>query len=255
MTEQFCVVGSPISHSKSPVIHNACFRFLARDAFYFASEVTHLSRFLAEREDIAGLSVTMPLKEQAFEISTTLDPVALATGNVNTLIKAPGGWQGFNTDVFGLTQATSELSFKTLAILGTGSSARSALVAFSNHESVIWGRNRASSETLAAEHGAISVPLEDALSCDLVISTLPKGALRQIGATDSIYPGTLMDISYSNESNGALKFSGGQISGLDMLAWQALMQQRIFAGRKPSEAFENESKMLEVIMSALNMTK
>ena len=253
--EQYAVLGSPISHSKSPLIHNACFKVLPKNAIYTAHDVNNLGEFLSKHDQLLGVSITMPLKEQAFQLAIRHDGASQRTQSCNTLMRTETGWSGYNTDVFGLRQAAGLHTTSTVAILGTGASARSALVAFENSETAIWGRNEAKSLELAAEFGATSATFEDALQAEFVVSTLPGTTLRELLPTLSTFPGTILDISYVKEQSPHVQFAGGQVSGLEMLIWQALMQQRIFAGRKPSEAFENESKMLEVIMSALNMTK
>ncbi|MDG2496932.1 MAG: hypothetical protein P8M68_01965 [Aquiluna sp.] len=255
MSDQFAVLGSPISHSKSPVIHDVCFRMLARDAVYGAFQVSELGVFLADNPQFKGLSITMPLKEQAFLISESHDAMAKLTQNCNTLVRTPSGWSGYNTDVFGLRQAANGRRFDRVSVLGSGSSARSALAAFQDKETLVWGRNSERVLGLASQFQAISVSLEEALNADLVVSTLPAGVLTELIQNSSNFPGILFDISYAKSEGSDPRFAGGAISGLDMLVWQAIMQQRIFAGREPTDAFPNEAKMLEVITTALNMAK
>lgn len=255
MTDQFAVVGSPISHSKSPLIHQACFEFLAKDASYNAHDVTDLAAFLSEHVSLRGLSVTMPLKTQAYQLAEDHDVTAIRTQNCNTLFRTQSGWSGFNTDVFGLQQAAGSHAAGTVSILGTGASARSALVAFESSRTAIWGRNPAKSSDLATEFGVENVALERALSADLVVSTLPGAVLEDLVPVDKVFSGTLLDISYVNADSSNLEFAGGRIPGIEMLIWQALMQQRIFAGNEPQQPLEHESKMLEVVRSALNMAK
>lgn len=255
MTEQFVVVGSPISHSKSPLIHNACFAFLSRDASYVAQDVIDLSGFLAENSQLRGLSVTMPLKEQAYQLAQHHDEASRRTRSCNTLIRRQTGWMGYNTDVFGLRQASRSIAATTVSVLGTGASARSALVAFEDCKIAIWGRNQSKSLELAAEFGGISVGLEEALNAELVVSTLPGAVLRELMPTGSTFAGKLFDISYVNSDSPSPQFPNGQIPGLEMLIWQAVMQQRVFAGNDPQHPLEDETKLLEVIRVALNVAK
>ena len=88
MTRQFAVLGSPIEHSKSPQIHRFVFEAVGIDAEYGRFEVSaDLKSFLKAHEDFSGFSLTMPLKEQAFEIAENLDSDAQATEAVNTLLR------------------------------------------------------------------------------------------------------------------------------------------------------------------------
>ena len=96
------VIGSPISHSKSPAIHAAAYRVLKLDWSYSAIEIEQgqLAGFLDGLDDTwLGLSVTAPLKEEASEFAA--GSLERALGSANTLVRTPSGWQAFNTDVFG----------------------------------------------------------------------------------------------------------------------------------------------------------
>jgi shikimate dehydrogenase len=255
MTKKYAVIGSPISHSKSPTIHGVIFKQLGIAAEYSSYEVSDLMEFLKPRNDIAGLSVTMPLKSQAFELATELDFWAQRTGVVNTLVRTDNGWSGFNTDVFGLRQAANSATFQTVAVLGTGATARSALVAFQDSDLMLWGRNESSSSKLAAEFDFRSVQFEEALSADLVVSTLPGEALLELISKGSEHPGTLLSAAYSSGSDLAAVHFQRFVSGLDMLIWQAVGQQRIFSGLGPSAPIKDEDNLIEVIKRALDMTK
>ncbi|MDG2479224.1 MAG: hypothetical protein P8M24_04980, partial [Aquiluna sp.] len=89
--------------------------------------------------------------------------------------------------------------------------------------------------------------------CDLVISTLPTGALSEILVGQPSFSGTLLDVAYSNKL-GTEHFAES-ISGLDMLIWQAVGQQRIFNGEGPETPLEDEAKLVETIRATLSMTK
>ena len=97
MTNHYAVLGSPISHSKSPLIHSTIFNHLNTDADYTSHDVIDLAGFLESNRGLSGLSVTMPLKDQAFAIANDLDFWAQRTESVNTLKKTEAGWAGCNT--------------------------------------------------------------------------------------------------------------------------------------------------------------
>lgn len=251
MTEKFAVLGAPISHSKSPELHLAAFKILGRQATYERVEIAaglkqHVAGLGA---DWKGLSLTMPLKSEALDTANYLDPLAIASLSCNTLVRDGESWLGYNTDIFGLRKASGEHLGGTISILGTGATARSSLLAFEDHEPIIWGRDSDKAVALSAAHGGRYASLEEALAADLVVSTLPKGALEDV-ATSS-YPGVLLDVTYSNKGNRP-NFKS-YISGLEMLLWQAVAQQRLFAGHQMAEALEGETAVVRAMRLAIGM--
>jgi shikimate dehydrogenase len=257
------VLGSPIWHSKSPLIHQAAFASLGVDSEYGSFDVSSaLEGFLATKSiDYRGFSVTMPLKEEALNLAERVDSVAIASGAANTLIRTDTGWDAYNTDVFGIQMALAGRKFRTVAILGTGATARSAIVAMQELEKtvVIWGRNSASIKQLTAEYEINSEPLlHKAVQADLVISTLPPRALDEL--LDSLVAkpsGLLLDVAYDPWPSKAAGLWGPDktVSGLEMLIWQAVGQQRLFARNDLSEALPGEKELLSAIRSALDMAK
>jgi shikimate dehydrogenase len=137
------VLGHPIKHSISPAMHNAALTELARreprfrDWEYFrfdvhpddlprALELLHAKRFL-------GVNLTVPHKIIAFDRVTGIDPAARPVGAVNTLRWSEQGWQGFNTDGYGLAAAIRgsfgrDLAGASVILLGAGGAARGAAV-------------------------------------------------------------------------------------------------------------------------------
>lgn len=127
------VLGSPIEHSKSPIIHDAAYAAMGLDWDYgrYRVEASELSDFLKLRDGSwRGFSLTMPLKEIGFEISIPSCPVASETGVVNTLLHTDAGWEGYNTDSFGIQKAVkshTDASFENITVLGSGATAKSAI--------------------------------------------------------------------------------------------------------------------------------
>jgi shikimate dehydrogenase len=257
------VLGSPISHSKSPVIHSAAFASLGLDAEYGSFEVSSaLEEFLAAKSiDYQGFSVTMPLKEEALNLAERVDSVAIASGAANTLIRTDTGWDAYNTDVFGIQMALASKKFRSVAILGTGATARSAIVAMQELDKsvVIWGRNSAAIKQLTAEYEIRTEPLlHKAVQADLVISTLPPRGLDEHLDSVVIKPrGLLLDVAYDPWPSRAAGLWGPErtVSGLEMLIWQAVGQQRLFAGNDLFETLPDEKELLLAIRSALDMAK
>lgn len=175
LNERLAVLGSPISHSKSPRIHVAAYERLALDWGYEAieCEADGLAAFLGSRDARwRGFSVTMPLKEEARRLSTVLDPVAEESGVVNTLLRiasdASGAprWAGFNTDVAGLAAAISKagLDVSSTVVIGSGATAISAILAVrrlgAGHVEIV-ARNAEAIGDLVARFGESGEPGDD----------------------------------------------------------------------------------------------
>lgn len=249
MTKKFAVLGSPIAHSKSPLIHNFIFGETGFDATYERFEVNNLAEFLAEHPELDGLSLTMPLKEQAFELALSLDANAEASGGVNTLLRSGSDWLGFNTDVQGIANAVG-FSPEAVAVIGSGATARSALLALPDARKLIYARNTVTAAQLANQFGAEVVDFDSAIGAELVISTITEGAFPELLGTKTI-AGTLLDCVYTNPELPAGKY----ISGLSMLVHQAIIQQRIFQFGDPEKALNNEPELVSGVMAELDMAK
>jgi shikimate dehydrogenase len=215
------VLGQPIAHSLSPVLHDAGYRALGlQDWRYAAHELgaAELPGWVAGLDETwRGLSLTMPLKEVAFEVATTVSDTARQTGAINTLVRrADLGWDAHNTDVPGLVESVR---------LAVRSQVRPETVA------------------LAADLGLTVevLPLEEwALTpVRLYVSTLPPQASASTGAslgeTGSRFNGaTLLDVVYAGWptplARDAAAVGMTTIGGLDMLVHQAAEQFRLFTG-------------------------
>jgi shikimate dehydrogenase len=137
------VIGHPITHSLSPVMHNAALAEMAHAQPEFASwryyrfEVPPRELLrgldLLHQHGFHGLNLTVPHKVIALQRVTELDPQIAPVGAVNTLLRTPSGWRGYNTDGHGLATAVREelgvmLAGAHVILLGAGGAARSAAV-------------------------------------------------------------------------------------------------------------------------------
>lgn len=136
MTWRAGVVGSPIAHSMSPVLHRAAYAALGLQGWSFHRDQVargELSAYLDQLPaDWVGLAVTMPLKEEALALATDAGEEASLVGGANTLLRRDGGWRAENTDIHGLEQALRGAglgSVEEAAVIGSGATARSALLA------------------------------------------------------------------------------------------------------------------------------
>ncbi len=146
------VIGDPVLHSKSPVIHGAMLAALGLDVPYTAQVVRRgeLPRYLAWARDngVAGFNATMPHKEDLPPLLGGIDPAAKAVGAVNTVCLREGKWLGFNTDGAGAVAAIKngleiDPAGMTVALLGAGGAAKAVALALSQAGAErVWVCNR-----------------------------------------------------------------------------------------------------------------
>jgi shikimate dehydrogenase len=167
-----CIIGHPVAHSRSPLIHNHWLQLYGIDGEYLREDVppgmieTFLRAF--PESGYVGGNVTVPHKEAAFAAATVRDPVAEALGAVNTLWHEGGTLYGANTDVHGFLANLDESApgwhevSKTALVLGAGGSARAALYGLRERgfgNILIANRTFARAEHLAAHFGRPVVPI------------------------------------------------------------------------------------------------
>lgn len=270
MTTELCVVGSPIQHSLSPVIHSAAYSFLGLDFSYDKQELVKggLSKVLSDGP-FSGVSVTMPLKYEAFDCASGVDELAGQTGVVNTLVKQPLGWFGYNTDVSGFVKCFRQLDgIEAITMLGSGATARSAGLAisqaFPTSKVMVVGRNSGSVDGVVSLLSGFGLETSsagsswDALSnSDLVISTVPGGAFAelwgQVGSAKDAPRGVLFDVAYDPwPSTAAASWGPNSISGLELLIWQAVEQVKIFSQSFGGSVAVGDDELYKVMKAAIH---
>lgn len=265
------VLGHPVAHSLSPVLHRTAYQALGLDAWRYGLhdvDEPDLPGFLSGLgAEWAGLSLTMPLKQAALRCVDVVQPLADAVGAVNTIIFQPGGLRvGANTDVYGLVQALKEASPQPATggrsrgvIIGGGATAASAIAALGElgiHRPVVLVRSLGRAGTVLRAAATMGVEPElVALGTDraggllrdaeIVISTVPGGAsadLAPLVAATALDPAqALIDVVYEGWPTPLPTqwlASGGSVApGYLMLLHQACEQVRLFTGRPaPVEA-------------------
>ena len=254
---RFAVVGAPVDHSLSPVLHTAAYRALGvEDVRYERHEVRagELEEFLADGpgRGLQGLSVTMPGKPEAHALAEEHDEISRRLGVSNTLLRrADGGWRAENHDVHGIAQTLREHGAQAPAtggVLGSGATALSALAALLSlgaRTVLLTARSPEKLgplQELAGEVGArtILVPWtahHEVLEADAVVSALALAGARDVaprwearGAERLPRPGVLLDVLYDPwpaPVAAVVRRAGGEVAdGLEMLAHQADMQVR-----------------------------
>ena len=254
------VLGKPIGHSLSPVIHNAGFAAAGLPHWsYVAIECAEaeLAALLGGLgPEWAGLSLTMPLKQEALRLAAAASPVARATGAANTLVhRDDGGWFADNTDAAGMVRVLRAAGLggsgsPSVTVLGGGGTARAALAAAGQLGAVevtVVTRRAAAREELIPAAEALGVKIAGAewaaaarsFDADAVISTVPKGAADHLAGQVTWRPGSvLFDAIYdpwpTPLAAAAVAAGVPVVSGLDLLLAQALSQFEQFTGVTPA---------------------
>ena len=244
------VLGSPIAHSKSPLLHRAAYAALGLDWSYDAVDVAQdaLPEFLAScGTEWVGLSLTMPLKTVVLPHLSQVSHTAAIVRAANTVIFSPSGLIGDNTDVPGMVRALREvapdLAADRATIIGGGATARSALAALArlgaSHIAVVV-RRAGAADDLRDVAEALGVTLTEVLmdsdlgevlTAPIVISTVPGGAADGVVSYVPAVGGVLLDVAYSPWPTGfAAAWNGPVAGGLDLLLWQAVGQVELMTG-------------------------
>lgn len=258
------VIGSPIEHSLSPVIHRAAWAQIGIDGWEYRrleQDADSLPRFIGGLGgDCAGLSVTMPCKQAVMPLLDAIDPLASAVGAVNTVVPSSGVLAGFNTDVTGISSAIrracsqADRALPTSAVvLGARATASSALAALGELgivTSTVAARRFGGPGSVVAASSRLGVSIDQVLwsdrdavlraisGADLVISTLPAGVADPLAEHMTVREGQiLLDVVYSPRETAlrsAFERNGGIVTeGTDMLVFQAAAQVQLMTGRTP----------------------
>ena len=251
------IIGSPVRHSLSPVLHNAAFAALGLDWAYVAFEVAPgggAAAVSAVRAlGLEGLSVTMPHKADAAKAVDELSPIAEALGVINTVIRRGDTLLGDSTDGEGFVDALrADLGFdpagRRCVILGAGGAARAVVVALAHAgaaQVVVVGRTPARAETAAALAGSVGRTGEhaDAAGADLVVNATPVGMEGVGDEALPIEPGLLgpgqvvADLIYAPAVTPLLEAAKARgattVNGLGMLVHQAGRQFHLWTGNDP----------------------
>jgi len=248
-TALYTVIGDPVVHSLSPVMHNTAFAHTDHNGVYVALRVTDPVGALAgiRTLGIAGASVTIPHKTAVVDHLDQLDPAVEVIGAVNTIVNQNGKLIGYNTDgagaVCALTAKTS-LKYKRVTVIGAGGAARA--IGYAAVEQGAWitiaNRSTVRGQALAEDLQAGFLPLKEFTgdSCDVLINTTPVGMHPDTDATpidDSVLRPDMvvMDAVYNPLVTRLLRTADrtGCVtdSGADMFVYQGAAQFELWTGR------------------------
>ncbi|WP_417363786.1 shikimate dehydrogenase family protein [Glutamicibacter arilaitensis] len=259
--KQAAVLGHPISHSKSPVLHRAAYQLLSAPISYEAIDMepghaeAHANSL--RTGNWAGCSVTMPLKDAFVPHMDELSARVQRLGALNTIVVCEDGTlYGENTDIDGLVQALADfgLTASTQAmILGSGNTALAAIEAAAELgvkelTLIVRAASRATGAVQLAKQLGMQTSVHEISSIDtalaatlrdmpLVFSTLPPRAADSWVETIGAGNGILLDVAYDPWPSAlAQSWDGTVISGLHMLVHQAVEQVRLFAASSWDES-------------------
>jgi shikimate dehydrogenase len=263
------LIGHPVGHSMSAVMHNAAFRELGLDLRYELRPVRpkELEAFASTRlreQEVRGANVTIPHKVSVIEYLDELDPLASRIGAVNTIVNRGGRLKGYNTDGIGAIRALGEacgrLEGSRAVLIGAGGAARAIGygLATSVDELAILNRTPERAVELAGElsvlpertatisaHPLVRVHLERLLEeADLLINATPLGMGPNADETpvdgDLLGPGLLVFDSVYNPPMTRLLREADEagaetLSGVSMLVYQGAASFELWTGRKAPE--------------------
>ncbi|MFD8646024.1 shikimate dehydrogenase [Streptomyces zaomyceticus] len=247
------VLGSPIAHSLSPVLHRAAYAELGLgDWSYDRFEIDEagLPGFVDELDDSwAGLSLTMPLKRAIIPLLDGISDTAASVEAVNTVLFGEDGRRiGDNTDIPGMIAALRERGVEKVesaAILGAGATASSALAALARicaGPVTAYVRSEARAEEMRGWGERLGVDVRtaawddaaEAFAAPLIVATTPAGTTDQLAGAVPDTVGTLFDVLYDpwpTALAAAWSDRGGKVvGGLDLLVHQAVLQVEQMTG-------------------------
>ena len=245
----FTILGNPVSHSKSPLMHNLSFAGLNYDGVYTRYKLEDGSQLRQKffDLDIAGANITVPHKEYAFEACDELDEFAQKVGAVNTIVKREGKLYGYNTDAPGFLKAISEFeSIKRVLFLGAGGTAQSTSMVLrdAGYEVTILNRSvgrleryeKEGFETFTFENFEMKEPFDlvvNMTSAGLEDESLPcpveilETVVPQAKAcVDVIYGKVTPFLKFAEERNKPTK------DGSDMLLYQGIIAFEYFTNHQ-----------------------
>jgi shikimate dehydrogenase len=244
------VLGRPVAHSLSPVLHRAAYEALGlSDWTYDALDIgaEDLPVLLAGLgEEWRGFSVTMPCKQAAVEAADHVEPLPRLLHAANTLVRTDDGWRAENTDVTGIGMALQLAGVEQVgaaAVIGAGGTAAAAAVALSSlgaeHVDVVV-REPSRAADVVSVLTALGVPLtvttfdEATLDAPMVVSTVPVEAQPGLLALPWRPEHTVLDVLYAPWptllADHVTGLGGTVAGGLDVLFWQATVQVELMTG-------------------------
>jgi 3-dehydroquinate dehydratase/shikimate dehydrogenase len=252
-TDIYGVVSNNVTHSMSPLMHNAAFRAADLDAVYLPLRAADFDDFLtfADAVKLKAASVTIPFKLDALRAAHKVDALTRAVGASNTLRRTASGWEATNTDVQGFLDPLDAIYQGSLegaraAVLGAGGAARAVLVALLSRGAkvTIHARRKEQATEVGGTRGAeVGEWPPPAGSWDLLVNCTPLGgpsARSESPLPHGSFTGRMVyDLTYGEAESPLLRDArqGGclTLDGLPMLVAQAERQFEWWTGSRPAD--------------------
>jgi 3-dehydroquinate dehydratase/shikimate dehydrogenase len=246
----YAVVGNPVLHSLSPVMHNAGFEATGVNAAYVSLQARDADDFVrfARHVDLRGVSITAPFKVSLMSRVDELDPLAQRVGAINTIVVRDGRWIGANTDVDGfLTPLAQRIGLRgaRVSVLGAGGAARAVAVALESQGAkvAICARRPGEAQAIASlVDGTVGEFPPRPSSWDVLVNATPAGS--HANPVNPIAGAPLdgeivFDLVYAPAETALLREAREEgcltIGGLEMLIAQAERQFELWTGKRPPE--------------------
>lgn len=244
----YAVIGYPIKHTLSPIIHNANFKSLNIDADYQALEISPEQlpniKEIVKRNNLSGFNVTVPHKEKIMDFLDEVAPQAKKIGAVNTVHVKNGRYYGYNTDVSGYMKAFTDAfgsSPQRILIIGAGGAAKAVHRAHADlgHDVFIMARRIESFESFNTDDFTriLNTNFEGGLY-DAVINATPLGLNGEdVFEVMNINPEFItadtvgMDLIYNPAETSFMNYFKKNANGLEMLINQALDAYKLWTNQ------------------------
>ena len=245
-----CLIGDPVEHSLSPLIHNAGYQALSINYVYIPFQVKYIKQAIEGIRGlgIRGASITLPHKTTAIKYIDRIDPLAEEIGAVNTIVNDDGVLTGYNTDGDGALQALEEvttLDGKKAVLIGSGGAASAIALGLKKKgvKLVVLNRTEDKARRLAKKVNAEGFGglerLVEIPSADILINATSVGMLPK--ANESLIPKhllhnrlTVFDVVYNPKETRLLAEAREKecaiVYGYKMLLYQAARQFELFTG-------------------------
>lgn len=251
-TRVYGVIGDPVAHSLSPVLHNAAFQARSMDAVYLPFLVRDLRDFVGATEQLSirGFSVTLPHKHAIMRYLDDCDPLAAKIGAVNTVLMRGHKLYGYNTDYAGVRKALEGrilLPGSRILLFGAGGAARAAGFALADAGASVFvcARRPAQARVLAREINGEAIARRklrheffDVIINATPVGMVPRTSVSPLGGSE-LNCQVVMDLIYRPMKTQLLEMARRQrlitISGVEMFLAQAGAQWEIWTGLRPPE--------------------
>ncbi len=248
MSKLFAIFGDPVSHSRSPLMHNYLFKTLHVDACYTRVHLTDGSQLKETFLSLGlyGANITVPHKEAAYEACDEVRGFATTIGVVNTIILENGKMIGYNTDADGFMEAIKPFgAIKSVLILGAGGTAKALVNRFLQNKYKVTVLNRSAQRLTYFKDLNITCDTWESFTCkdyDLVVNTTsaglkddlypaPKAQIEEILShtsfvADAIYGKVTPFLELAKDKNIIYK------DGADMLLYQGVLANHLFCDKQ-----------------------